>query len=408
MQTRRSTVILVAVFATGVLLAGLAGIKTAPSDELLDPRRSTYLVGPEGAKGLVQALSALGMTVEQRTTSLFDLRDVTADGDRLLVLLGVSAPPNHVERAELARYVMDGGSLFLAGWNGVESCFGIELDYRSDSVALDVDSSLSAPRTDVVIDEPEDRPMEPQAEEQEGRILCTVPSPVKVDSLLLTVDGAVAATKREYQGGGSVLALADSRLLSNRVLKETDIGVVILPWFLDRAGRSVVFDEYHHGFGEGGSIFVAAWSWMRQDPGGWMMLQLAFAGLVALFATAIRFGPTMSLVERRRRSALEHLDALAVGLERARSYDVAARLITGGLRRRLTAGGAVLQKPTAECQGWLESLARAAPTAEARASVERLGRLLQHRNGNEHVLAIAATVEDVWEALRPTEKLARS
>ena len=400
----RKAIILVAVFAVAVVLAGVAGIRTAPSEELFDLRRSTYLTGPEGARGFAQALEELGIAVEVRRRSLFDLAEDTAEVLPIIALLDVDIPPTHVERAELSGYVLRGGTLLLAGSNGVERCFGANVALRRDALAIVVDGSLSLPRTNAVITESEVSERGSEAPPVEDRIPCAAPLPRAVDTLMTTTDGDVVAWRLDYEGGGSVFMLADSRLLSNEVLRETDAGVVILPWLLEHGRNLVVVDEYHQGFGEGGSILLAAWRWTRASPSGWVLVQLGLAGLLALVVGAIRFGPAMHVIERRRRSALEHLDALAVGLERAQGHDTASALIAGGLRRRLAAGGFVPRLEAGELRGWLESLTLAARTDEARTAVRRLIWLLQERGSGEQVLNIATTVEDVWEALRPTRK----
>src|SRR5438034_6802331 len=56
---------------------------------------------------------------------------------------------------------------------------------------------------------------------------------------------------------------------------------------------------------------------------GWAILQLLGVALVALAVAAVRFGPARSVIERRRRSPLEHEEALAAGLEGAGGVDTA-------------------------------------------------------------------------------------
>jgi len=415
MRRPSSTVVLLAVFLVAVVLAALAGMRNAPSRALFDHRRSTYLTGPEGTRALAQALESLGVTVERRSRALFDFKDDTAHVPELLALLDVDILPTRVEQRVLADYVREGGNLFLAGWSGVDRCFGLEVDYLRDSVPLAVDASLHLPQVDAVYAGP-DEALEKEKEEREADPSedlpsCAMAQPVSVDTLLETSDDRVVAWRLEYAGGGSVLALADSRLVSNELLKTTDAGVIVLPWLLREPSRRVVVDEYHQGFGEGGSIFLAAWDWTRRSPGGWVLLQLAFAGLVALGAGAVRFGPAMDLVsvsEGRRRSAVEHLDALAVGLERAGGHEVAVRLIAGGLRRRLAGSGLTPRAESTDLGAWLESLSLAARTREAHGAAKRLGWLLRDRGGDTRVLETASTVEDLWEALRPTGRPERS
>src|SRR5438034_1357712 len=103
-------------------------------------------------------------------------------------------------------------------------------------------------------------------------------------------------------------------------------------WFLDGRTRQIVVDEYHLGFGAGGTLPGASWAWLRHHPPGWAILQLLGVALVALAVAAVRFGPARSVIERRRRSPLEHVEALAAGLEGAGGVDTAVALTVSGLR----------------------------------------------------------------------------
>jgi hypothetical protein len=133
------------------------------------------------------------------------------------------------------------------------------------------------------------------------------------------------------------------------------------------------------------------------------MLQLLWAGLAALATLAVRFGPAIHVIPRRRRSPLEHLDALAAGLEGADGHQTATALLGRGLARRLRRAGR--QPPRVawarDRERWLATLARGSDDPAARAAVKRLGWLLREpAQGDEHVLRTAQAVEDVWEALK--------
>ena len=160
----------------------------------------------------------------------------------------------------------------------------------------------------------------------------------------------------------------------------------------------IVWDEYHQGFGGEVSLAGVTLDWLAGTPGGWVVLQLVAVALVALAVQAVRFGPARPVIERRRRSPLEHLDALAAGLEGAAGFDTAVRLLVSGLRRRLSRTGAVA--PGGERQ-WLSALEPALPTPRGREAVRRLQGLGSAPGGVERVLAAAQSVEDVWEELRP-------
>jgi hypothetical protein len=168
----------------------------------------------------------------------------------------------------------------------------------------------------------------------------------------------------------------------------------------------VSFDEYHQGFGDGASLWGAAWGWLRRQPGGWTILQLAAAGLVALALTAVRFGPTLLVVQRRRRSPLEHVDALAAGLQRAGAADVARDRLVRGLRRRLVLARSAAP-PSWNAAAWLQSLVAAPGTREARQPLERLVTLMRERRRGD-VRDAALAVEDAWEAMGAEGKPGKS
>ncbi len=145
--------------------------------------------------------------------------------------------------------------------------------------------------------------------------------------------------------------------------------------------------------------------WLVGTPGGWVMLQLVGVLVVGLAVAAVRFGPPRRGVATRRRSPLEHLEALAAGLESAAGVDTAVALTVSGLRRRLGRTG--LLRPD-EQRSWLAALELALPSAAGRDAVRRLQRLITQPGGPERALAAAQAAEDVWEQLRPPTTRAAS
>jgi len=138
---------------------------------------------------------------------------------------------------------------------------------------------------------------------------------------------------------------------------------------------------------------------LRSSPAGWAILQLIAVALVWLAMTAVRFGPALSVIERRRRSPLEHLEALGAGLESAAAADTAVQRLALGLRRRLSRTGHL---GSGDVVPWLESLELAMRGPAGRGAVRRLHHLLVARDRDEQrVLLAAQAVEDVWEELRP-------
>ena len=128
------------------------------------------------------------------------------------------------------------------------------------------------------------------------------------------------------------------------------------------------------------------------------MLQLATVALLWIGVRAVRFGPARAVIERRRRSPLEHLEALAAGLEGAAGAGTAVALTVAGLRRRLHRTG---RRPADDDRRWLAALELSLPTPRGRAAARRLWHITSDPGGGERVLAAAQAVEDVWEELRP-------
>jgi len=395
---------------TGVVvalgLAALAGVLSAPAKGLDDRRLSTYVAGPNGAKGFADVLRRLGVAVERRRRPYFELASGTVRARQgvLFAFLDVERP-TAPELAAIADYVGRGGRIFVAGVTGIETCFG----YRSQRLRRGADGDSAAVRGPAGWHIPDARrglrrmPPESLAAETgagapEQR--CTARLAARVDTLLRTVDGGAVALRLLFPSGGEVILLADGRFLTNRALRETDAGLAVLPWLLDGRTHRVTTDEYHLGFGLRGSLSGASWAWLIGHPLGWAILQLMAVALVWLAVQAVRFGPARPVVERRRRSTLEHLEALAAGLDGAAGADTAVRLTVRGLRRRLSRTGRE-GAPAGGEQQWLAALELALPTARGREAVRRLERYVSEPGGVERVLAAAQSVEDVWEELRP-------
>jgi hypothetical protein len=144
-------------------------------------------------------------------------------------------------------------------------------------------------------------------------------------------------------------------------------------------------------------LLAATVSWSLRSPWGWAAWQLTVVGLIALLASGIRFGPTWSVISRRRRSPLEHVRALATALAAAHGHGVAIETLIGGLRRRLSSGAA----PRGDAHGWLETLVASLRSSKARAAARTLLDLTARPEDASSVLVAAHAVEDVWEELRP-------
>jgi hypothetical protein len=227
---------------------------------------------------------------------------------------------------------------------------------------------------------------------------CALPPLARTDTLLVSRTGRVVGLRlTRADMDRQVLLLADVALLSNRSLRETEAGPFALALFANRY-RRVIFDEAHQGFGTGGSLAAATLAWSLRSPWGWAAWQLALVGLLMLLAGAVRFGPVRSVIQRRRRSPLEHVRALATALAAARGHDVAIALVVQGLRRRLLPAG---QRGRGDWRAWVDRLADNVQSARAQHAARTLQSLTRPGQPPEGVLRAANAVEDVWEELRP-------
>ncbi len=228
-----------------------------------------------------------------------------------------------------------------------------------------------------------------------GRIACRVPAFTSVRTLLGSPRGPVVL-RLEEASGRQVILVADAALLSNHALRDTDAGPFVLDLFAGHY-EHIIFDEYHHGYGAAGSLGAATLAWSRRSPWGWAAWQLIGVGVAALLFGAIRFGPALPGITRRRRSPLEHVHALATALSAARGHDEAIAAIVRGLRRRLA-------PPALRARGdwrlWLQQRDRQNASPEERAALTTLNSLTQPGQPSSSVLHAANAVEDLWQSLQ--------
>jgi hypothetical protein len=400
MRQRTELALVAGVVFVLAMTAGLVGVQRAQLSDL-DPRRSTFLAGPSGARGFAEALEQLGVRVEafRRPTGAFDTvaapRTLTAFLDPTRTLSPHEGPVVAGLRTDLLVAGLGAGAAFRClGWN--------VLVRRYDSLAVAPPPGAEArrfPRPRAVLVKRDSAVAVDSADAEDGApVRCTAPTARAVDTLLRTTEGQPIAVRLALDDGRTATLVADGRLFTNRALRQTAAGPFVLGLVVPRYDR-VIVDEYHHGYDASRSLSGATIGWTFRSPWGWAILQLAGVGLVALLAAGVRFGPIRSGIERRRRSPLEHVRALATALAAARGHDVAVRLIVQGLRRRLSATGRTAPGAVGP---WLDGLAPAVRSPAGRTALETL-QSVSHRSASaEDVLRAADAVETLWEELTPT------
>lgn len=143
-------------------------------------------------------------------------------------------------------------------------------------------------------------------------------------------------------GAGRVVALADPDVLRTDQVRNCASGdalaVVRAAEYLspDRA-REIVFVEYYQGDTGDGPMVVLG-EWLRGTGLGRAVLTLLAACVVLLVARGRRTLAPVYVARQERRSALEHVDALATAWRAVRGTRTVARMLARGIRRRHAAG----------------------------------------------------------------------
>ena len=181
-------------------------------------------------------------------------------------------------------------------------------------------------------------------------------------------------------GQGRIVAIADPTMISNGALRRSDNAVWLVTLAAGWAEGKVFFDEYHHGFGEKrdtGELIRA----FLATPWGWMVLQLAAAGLLYVFVYRRRFGRIMEAPLPARASPLERVNARGGFLQAAAAQGLAVQLIVGELTRNLTKGRRKISAST----DLVDTLETWAPAGDAKPRVAALRALLAKTQNGEQL-----------------------
>jgi hypothetical protein len=149
-----------------------------------------------------------------------------------------------------------------------------------------------------------------------------------------TAPNAVIAVELPI-GQGRIIAIADPAMASNAALRRSDNAVWLVSLAAAWGNGRVLFDEYHHGFGQKRGVVELTGAFLM-TPWGWCVLQLAAAGLLYIFGYRRRFGAIREVPAPPRTSPLELLAARAGVLEAAAAQGLAADLIIQHLCQSLS------------------------------------------------------------------------
>jgi len=133
---------------------------------------------------------------------------------------------------------------------------------------------------------------------------------------LLTADGStgrvVMASRRE--GDGRLIVLSAPQMISNQGLPKADNWRVILNLLPEPGVGVLLFDEYHHGLVEDGSLWSVIW----RRPWGWSAIGTGILGLAFISLRGRRFGRALAVAQSGRRAPAEYVYSMSMLLRRGR------------------------------------------------------------------------------------------
>jgi len=414
----------------------LAVLLTPEEGENRESRLTTTSASARAARGYAETLGRLGWTVRRRTAAYAGPNAVAPESG---VVHAVLAPPidlRAVEVSALLDAVRRGASLLVVVERGsrlgdslgvTTSRFGARLvpDPRDTLRCGARRSSLGIGATalgwpDGMVHTLWLTP--PRAASDTTRRRTTMdpplaPAPGAVDFLVARPEDSREARPSAVRlpaargwplGRGRVVVVADPDLLRNDVLRVCRWGagvtaVRMAEWLGATSGgaRTIVFDEYHHGEGNGAPPMRVVARTLGTTRGGHVVAQLAIAALVLLGAAGARAIAPLPRPRVARRSPLEHVDALALAYAQVGATRLAARRLAHGLRRRHARGvgrGAHAAGDDGDAS-FLRAVALRHPAVAA--DVDRLLRATERAVPADELPSVAASAAAVDRILTP-------
>ena len=389
---RRQAALFLALIGVVLVLAIVVG--SSEPDDRTDPRASTYLTSDGGLQALYWTLEALDVPLRRRQEPL-------GEGAPLQGPIALIAPTEHPSAAEagaLAGHVRAGATLLVAPASFEFG--GLLYDTLGLATEWIPGGGLTAmAEGDTATARPHRWTAGTRTVATFRKVWTDTARALRTPGVdtLLVVNGRPAAIAFSL-GRGRVIAFADHQALTNERLRTSGAAAVFARMAAEATagGQALTFDEYHHGFQGDGSLVSGTLSWAVRQRWGYAALQLLAAALLVLVVSAHRFGAPLPPAPLRRRSPLEHVEALAGAYRQAGARHTVRRLLVAGLARRLGR-----RAPTDEAAaGELVSrLARQSPTGHAAAAALQAE---WTRGSDTELVALARDIDTLLEEVRRT------
>lgn len=319
-----------------------------------DPRLSSHLAGPQGARLLYELAARLGWTVSRRESPFVP---VEGAGTRVHAVLAPMVPltPEEAHRQLDAVRAGDGLLLVLDQRRGgprredaLADSLGVGLHGPGGVLAtIDADTAGCPARRELVPPFWADGQVHLYilrwtGAAPAGQVVFARAEPLRTP----LPDGAGEMAVGFPLGLGRVVVVSDPDLLRNDVIRRcswgADVRIVRMLEWLRAGGRTprtaMQFDEFHQGFGDRASASSVSGEFLTRHPVGRAVLQIALAGLVLLLALAPRVLPPTHVERIERRDPLEQIDALAHAYEQVHATRTLTARLLRGVRTRVERG----------------------------------------------------------------------
>jgi hypothetical protein len=307
--------------------------KQAGNEALPRTAPSSLNAGAPGAKALFLLLSRLGFRADRQEANW---QALTSEGGLLIVIepLVQQRAPTTAEIAALRQWVERGGTVLYCV---TEPPRPLQPD---DPLAGDLAIVAGSAASHLVEPEPTGSPY--LREVKQISMSCPVrlaPAPgTGYQTLVRDADGAILVAKPI--GRGHLVVAANLNLTSNAGIQQADNAVVmvnVVSAAIGTTGKTVLFDEYHHGAGFEGDAGAQTESLWYNIPFPARLTLLHLLGLFGLlvYNGSRRFGMPRPLPTPTARSGADYVASMARLYGRAQSADIAAAALGAGFRRDL-------------------------------------------------------------------------
>jgi len=333
----------------------------------LNPNRSTYNTDPTGFHAFYTLLSETDRKTVRWQSKIAAL--TAADAPSVFVMVGpLKKEMIESERRELLRWVSVGGRLVVidrhpnAAFLSSDGNGRVEVDQLRPGFPFLDETALKEPAKDV----PPGVPVQPTlftvgvggiqpsrfgsyvrwpdqeakaAEEDDADAESSnkqtelSPEGFYPDSEVIAdikSEGKAVVASRTY-GSGSIVILTDPFVLSNGGISLLDNAQLGVNMVSAEPGKTIAFDEYHHGFGSNENRMA---EYFKGTPVVAIFFQLFLVAGVILFSQSRRFARPLPVKEPDRLAKLEYLSAMAELQRRTGAYDLAVENIYREFRRR--------------------------------------------------------------------------